>query len=288
MKTIVVPTDFSKAADHALAYALELARQLQAQLLLANAILLPVPVVTPAGIDIPYEGTSEILDKAFDELQAIKDDISTVHMGETKLPYPQISIAAGFGPPFVYLTKLVNQHGADLVVCGLSGAGGVHRFFLGSTSRDLINVAAFPLLLVPQVAPVKPIKQIVFASDLSSADIEIIRFLSPLAGKLGAEIRIAHICVENSAILSNKVSAFVKKATEASKGVKISYQSVYNRSEEEGFQWLLNHIQVDWFVMVHRQHGFLDSIFKETYCQKMAKQSTVPILIIPEHFHVKY
>lgn len=287
MKTILVPTDFSEAANHALDHAVVLAKQLHARLLLANAILVPIPVVTPAGIDIPFEGTGEILDSTLGQLQAIKKCIEKAESSDILKPPLQVSVAAGFGPPFAYIAKLAGQQAAGLVVAGRSGAGAMHRFFLGSTSRDLINVSAFPVLLIPLQAPLRPVCNIVFVSDLSATDIDAIRILVPLARTMGAKIRIAHICGEHDTALSSKIETFMARAKDECTDVELHYQSVYNRAEEEGFEWLLEHMKVDWFVMVHRHHGFLNTIFKEGYCQKMAKQSTVPVLVIPEHFHPK-
>ncbi|RDC55270.1 universal stress protein [Pedobacter chinensis] len=287
MKTILVPTDFSKAADNAVEYAINLAKIFKSKLLLANAVSVPIPVVTPAGIDIPFEGSEEIRMATINELHELKDKSHHQDLNGTdpSSTFPEIEVAAGFGPPYVYLSKLVRKTRAGLVIAGLSGAGGMRRFFMGSTSRDLINVAGFPVLLIPQDVTFKGGKQIVFASDLSMSDVKIIKYLAGMAKQLGAEIKIAHIVADTSTLVSDKVGAFMQQLKTIVYEIPLSCQSVYNRGEEEGFEWLMNHMKIDWFVMVHRNHGFWSNILKESYCQKMARQTLVPILVVPENYH---
>lgn len=286
MKTILVCTNFSKIAKQAEEYGLRLAEELRSKLLLAHALPVPVPMVTPAGIDIPYSGSEDDQEAILEKLAIERDKLSLVKFTRQSggMDLPEVEIAAGFGTPCSYLEELVKTQDVGLVVVGLSGRGNTSRFLLGSTSRDLINMGRFPVLLLPKDICYKPVKQIVFASELQEEDFHALCYLAEIARRMKASIRIAHILTGGEAHESEKIEHFLVRAKAMLPGLDITSLNVYNHSEMDGLDWLQEHTAMDWLVMVHREHSFFSNLFHQPFSQQMARIAKGPLLIIPENY----
>jgi len=286
MKTILVCTDFSEIAEQAACYGFRLAATLRSKLLLANAIPVPIPMVTPAGIDIPYTDNEVLQAGVLEGLGIEKDKLYHGKFTKQQLgpDLPEVEIAAGFGPPYAYIAELVKKENSDLVIAGLSGAGNASRFFLGSTSRDLINSTLFPVLLLPRDIHYEPVKQIVFASELNDADFYALSYLAEKARMFNASIQIAHIVTGTEENEGEKIDRFLSRAKAMLPGTEITSLNVYNQNEMNGLDWLQDHTELDWLVMVHREHSFLSNLFRQPFSQQMARKVKVPLLIIPENY----
>ena len=79
MKTLIVPTDFSPAAENAAIYATDLGIAIQADLLLLNVVQIPVTVVEVALTENEYE---EMLQEAIKSLAELRAQL-LVHAGKT-------------------------------------------------------------------------------------------------------------------------------------------------------------------------------------------------------------
>ncbi len=135
---VVVGTDGSKAADLAVAWALEEARLRGASLEVVHAwhlpYLVPYPSVTVALDTAPFEETAaETLKAAIARLDPRPDDRITTCVSMTG--------AAGL--------LLQEAEGAELVVVGSRGLGAVKRAVLGSVSHQVAQHASCPVVVVP-------------------------------------------------------------------------------------------------------------------------------------------
>ena len=81
MKTLIVPTDFSPAAENAAIYATDLGIAIQADLLLLNVVQIPVTVVEVALTENEYE---EMLQEAIKSLAELRAQL-LVHAGTAKI-----------------------------------------------------------------------------------------------------------------------------------------------------------------------------------------------------------
>jgi nucleotide-binding universal stress UspA family protein len=134
MTKIVHPTDFSDCAEQGRALAVQLARALQAEL-----ILLHVSVDTPlyregsmSGRELErfFEAQREWATKALEERAAAcrEQGVPTLARVVTGVPHREIVATA-------------EREGADLIVMGTRGRGGVERALLGSVADRVIRTA---------------------------------------------------------------------------------------------------------------------------------------------------
>lgn len=142
IQTILVPIDFSDAADHALDIARSLARDHQAKLVLMTS---PPPQPTPptTEIYIPEIADPRLIEECRLRLTQLSKSI-------TDLPVEQRLIMGAPAPSIVEAAKDVD---ADMIVMGTHGRSGLMRMLMGSVAEYVLRHAPCPVLAIkPQVA----------------------------------------------------------------------------------------------------------------------------------------
>jgi len=139
-ETIVVPTDFSPAAEKALELAAQLARQAgPAKLLLVNAYAVPLELEALAiyGAKQVYEELASESDKQLKEIleRLRKEGVSAESMGN-------------HGRPEDVIVELARERKADLIVMGTHGRTGLPHVLLGSVAERVIRNAPCPVITV--------------------------------------------------------------------------------------------------------------------------------------------
>ncbi|NQX41388.1 Nucleotide-binding universal stress protein, UspA family [Pedobacter steynii] len=285
MKTMLIPTDFSPAANNAAHYAFQLGKGIKADLKLCYAIMLPVEAAMGQQVAWPLMDYSTLQKEGNENLGKLSVELQTKNGPLVPAANEQhpVHYAAEIGTLREVVKQQLKKEKAGLVVMGTSGAGALSRFFLGSSSRELMDHADFPILLVPPGAEFKGIKKIAFATDLSEADIALIHSLSAFARPFNAEILIVHVTPVgfNSDVHQDKIDAFLNEVTCKVNYPKIYYRHVKDMSVDEGLNWLTEHVAIDLLAMVHRRHHFMQRIFEGSRTKKMAGHLKLPLLVFP-------
>jgi len=149
---ILVPTDFSRPSEQALAYARSLAQRFGASLHLLHVVNRPLLA----------EGL---------EAEAFIDESSDmVEVAQQRLR-KQAPDAASANVVFGYAAKSIVQHasqlGVDLIVMGSHGRTGIAHILLGSVAEAVVRTAPCPVLTVRD--PVKAPERVATASGLHVA-----------------------------------------------------------------------------------------------------------------------
>lgn len=136
---ILVPTDFSSAAEKALDLALELAPKFSAKITLLHAPWLP-----PAYYSAYAEGltwpTAELEGLARKELEATYT--------KAKERYSNIEAVLVPGDPWERIIEGAKAHHVDLIVMGTHGRRGISRVLLGSVAEKVVRLSPVPVLTV--------------------------------------------------------------------------------------------------------------------------------------------
>ena len=140
-RLILVPTDFSAPASHALRYASALGERFGAHLLVIYADpFSPLADFTASGAGTFTAARDVMIDEARQELESHAErNIST------NVPYDVRVIA---GHPLDAITEAARESGANLVVMGTHGRSGIRRLFLGSVTEAVMRIATVPVIAV--------------------------------------------------------------------------------------------------------------------------------------------
>jgi universal stress protein A len=138
---ILHPTDFSECAQQAQEEAGRLARALGGEV-----VLLHVSVEAP----LYAEGLIRVKDveKVYEDQRKWAEE--TLEARATALR--ESGVASRWllrvGIPFEEIVKAAREEGADLIVIGTHGRGGLARFFLGSVADRVVRMGPCPVLTV--------------------------------------------------------------------------------------------------------------------------------------------
>jgi nucleotide-binding universal stress UspA family protein len=220
MNTIIVPTDFSPAADNATDYAAQLARQLQTSLLLLHVYQLPVPMTDYPVLMV----TNEDLKKGADEgLRRAAD--------ATLQKHADVSIAteSRLGDVATEIEDACKERNALAVVIGTKDLSGFERFLFGDTTTSLIKNSTYPVIAVPEGSKAGVPQNMVLATDfLNAADIPA-ETIATITGLLGANLHVVHVEQEES-------KHYPEDLMQAFSGVNASYHAIRDEDVAEGLK----------------------------------------------------
>lgn len=283
MKTIAVMTDFSDRAENAARYALGLAQHLHANVLLYNSFV--VPTTEPMGLQVAWslESFNELQDESEQSLHLLADklreDLSDLSEGAFK---PVVYIKCDNGTLSTNLNTLLCDKEILMLVIG------THRkrasgFMLGNHMREMIDGVSVPILIIPPQQRFKAIGKIAFATDMQATDLNVLQSLSGFARPSCAQIMLTHIYTHKlpEEESDRQVNNFLQEVAN-----KINYPNIFFRKVtepylEEGIRWLMENVDSDILVMVHRNKGFWDQLLNTSSTQKVAGKITMPLLVYP-------
>ncbi|WP_316766432.1 universal stress protein [Pedobacter frigiditerrae] len=283
MKKILIPIDFSVCADNAVHYAIQLARVAKADVHICHAII-PIESNIMYGIAISTQNDEQAqLLKTEQYLKTYAEKIIKDENLNTPTS-PNLIYTCAAGTVKNVIKQMLEQQKIDLMIMGLSGAGEIKRFMMGSNSRDQIEAAKVPILLIPRKAHYAFIKKIAFATDLNIGDMNSIQNIARLFCRFEPEVLLTHIDALPSTIHNPNSDAnlFLKNVTGKINYSKIYYRHIQQKSVNDGLMWLVEKGQVEILAMIHRHKGMFAELINGSHTQQMAKSITLPLLVLPE------
>ncbi|WP_168790216.1 universal stress protein [Paraburkholderia aromaticivorans] len=143
-KQILVAVDGSETSSRALAAAIELARESQAQL--QPLYVVDVPLMS---YDVPGYDPSYVRDALVEEGRHVLADAATLMAGAGVKGATRIVETDLTGEDIAHRIRAAAQEfNADVVVLGTHGRRGVRRLVLGSVAEHFLRIANCPVLLI--------------------------------------------------------------------------------------------------------------------------------------------
>jgi nucleotide-binding universal stress UspA family protein len=141
---VLIATDFSPTAEHALAHGIALAQRFHSKVTIVHAF--SIPLVSPAaGAVVPNEDVvlalSEAANKNLDALVARVREKGVEVEGMLRVGFPDDEVLAA-----------AEVRGTSLIVVGTHGRRGVRRLLLGSVAENIVRRAKVPVLVVRDTA----------------------------------------------------------------------------------------------------------------------------------------
>lgn len=137
---ILVPTDFSRHADEALRYAVDLAAKLGATVHVVHAYEIPVLSIP----DAPWVITSELV-AAIEKASRVALDALVEKHGRANVTITSSLLP---GDPRSQIEVATRESGADLLCMGTHGRRGLVRALLGSVAEHAVRTSVIPVLTV--------------------------------------------------------------------------------------------------------------------------------------------
>lgn len=267
IKTILVPTDFSKPSKVAVLYAARLAQKINAEITLLAVI--NINTATDAILDwkkIEQDLVDTAQQNAEQLIMEIKEEV------ELKIEYRSI-----MGFPFEEMVEhTVINDGFDLIVMGTKGATGLKKVLIGSNAAAVVDNSSVPVLVIPPNTEWSTIKQIVYATDMDSINEEV-KPIAVFASIFNAAITILHVLPEDSSkkIDGKSLAADLIKITNYK---KISFHVSRNNSIADEVDTFVVDQKADMLAMVTHKLDFYEKLFGKSVTRQLAFHTRIPLL----------
>lgn len=271
MRRFIVPTDFSLNAQSAAEYAIQLARQLKAGILLMHVYEEPVAISEYELSTIHFDTMKEHIVKRLEERK-----VALRHEFGTEVPIETVA----FGSNLIYhIKEMYEQPGSELVVIGLTGAG-MANFFLGSNTLSIVNNVGRIVLTVPPHATFRPVKRVVLACDLWNVSTTVpTSRIQRVMSLLGAELLVLNIRRTDQDAQDRSME---KEALDhVLEGIPHSFHTLSKRNVIAGIKDFAREQQADLIAIIPRKHDFIEKLLGTNHTKAMLFKSTIPILTLP-------
>jgi universal stress protein A len=139
IKTILVPTDFSKHAERSYEQAIEFAKAFGARIDLLHVYDIP-DLASIYEVVFPDQVDAGIRKAALRKLESLRERAT----GEGV----EVAIHLAFGGPARVITQHAKDENVDLIVMGRRGLGAVKHLLLGSVAERTIRAAPCSVLVI--------------------------------------------------------------------------------------------------------------------------------------------
>lgn len=271
MKSILVPTDFTPAAENAANYALHLARVFNTGLRLIHVYNIPVPVSTGAPITV----------MPMNELQQIN---------ENKLKHEAERLSEGGGITITYKAVaggiieeiLEESEQCGLIVTGMKSSGIIKEALLGSTSTSLLSKTRKPMLIIPEGVTFKTPEKVVLACDYKEhAQIRSLYGLEDMIDTFKMKLYVVNVKKVNEIPALEEVMEEELKH-ETSENEPVFYFPV-SKDPVEGINAFVNSKEADMVAVIPHHYKLIEGLFHQRISKKLAFHTHVPMLVLPEH-----
>lgn len=278
MNTILVPTDFSGTADNAFHFALILAKNNKARLILLHAYQLPV-AAGAVSFNVLGEEKEVMEQEATKKMKTLCLQIE--HTGGIDYEY-----LIEEGDIIDTILNACEQKKPELIIMGTQGNSSIAGTIFGSNAAHVISKAPCPVMAIPGGSKfTHTIKKITFATDYHQSDIEAIHTLIEMTSVFNPQINILHISGDEIAPEQEVklMDSFRKKVNQSCFYNNLSFQIIHGHSVEEELENYLAKDSTDVLVMATHFRSFIDRIFGKSLTKNLAGEITIPLIA----FHYK-
>jgi nucleotide-binding universal stress UspA family protein len=275
MKTILVPTDFSKNALHAAKYADMLAKNMNAKIVLVHVYILPsiTEYQSPSDIQAFIFQARDLAEAqllAFKE-NFIKSSLSDSADVDTRLEY-------GFVPEKI--AELALELKADLILMGTKGASNIFDKWIGTVAEKVLNLAKCMVLVVPQNTPITMPSEILYAADYEKNEFQAADQVLSLAKYANAHVDIVHIHTDEELNIAHNLEKtnYLLKSSYKEENVMVKN---LNRSDLiEGLETYINHKRPDILALAKENKSIFERIFSKSITAHFVHAANLPLLIV--------
>jgi nucleotide-binding universal stress UspA family protein len=199
-KRILVATDFSQASEHAVDFALYLARHYDSDLFVVHA-LEPEPRHSVPLDPLPRELNRERLE-AERHMKSLEND--------PRMKAVTHHVRLRSGKPWEVLAAMTQSEKADLLILGTHGRGYLKKLALGSVSEEVLRQVDCPVITVgPKVIlhEIIDCQSILFATDFGPASRKALPYAVSLAQESGAKLVLLHMVPPVTAMQAGYIPA---------------------------------------------------------------------------------
>jgi nucleotide-binding universal stress UspA family protein len=275
---ILVPIDFSDCSENALIYAMQLADEIGANLLVLN-----VPPFDTSNMESPLSASFVVEEQISLSrrrlIKSVQKATESIRSTLDKNPSIQTNIEVGRVEATICDAAVKNQ--VDYIILGTQGENSTLDKYLGSVASNVLKNAPCPVMVIPKNTKFGKKVVMGYATDFLDADpFEIwkaVKLFKPFQPK----IKCVHFN-EKESYNEDKIKELEAYFSETAPELKVEFYSLPAKDKVKDMNKFIEEQNINMLVMYKPKRTFFESIFHKSYTQKMAKHTTIPLLIFKE------
>lgn len=275
MKTIIIPTDFSPIATNAMNYGVDMAKAINANIILLHVYQVPVSMT---DVPVVVISVDELKKGAEEKLADLKASVEHITSGKLK-----IYTEARLGDVVDELEDLCNKIKPIAVVMGTKGASGIERAMFGSVTLTAIRHLNWPVICVPPGKEFgQGIKKIGFACDFKKViESTPIHFIKDIVKEFSADLHVLNVDFESRHFKPETPEQSLLLHTML-EDVNPSYHFIEQKDIEDGINQFAEKNNLDLIIAIPKKHKLLESIFKPSSTKQLVFESHIPVMCVHE------
>ena len=259
MKKILVPCDFSLCCGNAVRFAIELAGQCHAEVIVLTVIKLPEQISGTKDLDVSKKQATTDFEKI---INACKNPANISH-------------EIIFGKTLPAILECINRENIDLVVMGTKGSRGWQQTFMGSNTEKVVRASPVPVFSIKSFTALSAIRNIVVPCDLLHHQSEFTENLKCLQKIFHARLHLLRI---NTDVRSNDESLELQLQEFAAHDDldPVTCNVRFSEDESEGIIHFAKEIGADMIAMA--THGNMDTghLFRTSIAADVVNHTGLP------------
>jgi Universal stress protein family len=278
MQHILIPTDFSKNAWNATAYAL---RFFDRQKIVFHFLHIDSALSAIQGEALHHNGiacrkgvSSELKTKMDDWMQQV-----FVHYPNSGHIFRDSILQA----PFIGgIREYVAKQNIDFIVMGTKGASGLKEMTIGSRTGAVIKRVKCPILVIPEEAIFKVPLSIGFPTDFNTGYKQrVIHALLDISNTYKTSVKVLRVA-QNQKPLDNFQKTNRESLKQYLADVSHSFHLIENPNLENALQSFVNTMQIDMVAMIAKNLNFFQRILFNPQVAKISYHMRIPFLVLHE------
>ncbi len=276
MRTILIPTDFSENALHAIKYAQDIFKCERSRFYFLHAYADEVYGQFSSRNQADFNRAKENVKKETEKkLQKLIQDITDTPPN----PLHSYESVTDFDSLVDAVNDFVNEINLDLVVMGTRGKTDDKKIAFGSHTIQVFKYVQCPVLAIPQEANYHEPKKILFPTDYMLPYKR--RELKLLNGLSGAYKSVIHcLYISDFEDLSYRQLDNKRFLTESLPDAILSFERIGVKNKSEAIQEYIEQKNIDFLVMVNSRHSFLEEMLYRSTIDEIGLTTKIPFLVM--------
>ena len=274
MKTIIIPTDFSPAATCAMNYALDMAKEIGASVILFHIYNVPVGA---GDVPVLVVSTDSLQKDAEAKVAALKEKVEHITSGEVK-----VDTEIRLGDVIEELEVLCKKIKPFAVVMGSRGTSGLERIVFGSTTLSAIRHLTSPVIAVPIGTEYGTgIRKIGFACDFRDiAETIPVAEIKNFVKTFGSEFHVLN--VDDSKRHQKPEAGLTALLQTLLEELSPEFHFIEHDDVEEGVNAFAETHNLNLVMAIPKKHKLLQGLFKSSSTKQLITHTHIPLMCIHE------
>ncbi|MEP3207552.1 MAG: universal stress protein [Maribacter sp.] len=276
MRTVLIPTDFSANAIHAINYALHLYKCERTNFYFLHAYADEVYGPFKHNGDTSFEQQNKLIKRNVDE--KLHRIIKKIKEKEHNPKHAFKAISA-FDSLVDAVNDVVNQFNIDLIIMGTQGQTAKKQTTFGSNTVQIFKYVTCPVLAIPENYEYQKPKKIVFPTDyMLPYKRRELKLLNTLAAEFKSEVHCLYI--SDFEDLSNRQIDNKRFLHEELSKAYVFFETTPVKNKAEAILDYIVQNEMHLLVMVNSRHSFLEDILYRSTVDEIGLQPKIPFLVM--------